>query len=262
MKLVHRIVSVLEIIAENKRPPNLSSLSTQSQLPISTVSRILDSLMLHGLVEQDKLHRTYSIGPRFFYLASHYNTNQQIITAARPALEWLSQESKEDTGLSMLYGAYAIIVDRVYGPQPLKIISSITEVVPLYCGAFRKVLLAYQEPDFIRRYLEETNFVRFTRDTINSKNALKKELQSIRRKGYAVSFGEYLPDAAGVAAPVFGMQDRIEFAIFIVGPRIRLTKEEITRLAKLVVGTSEYITKHIRGELSSDDFDLTRKRIV
>ncbi len=73
------------------------------KVPISTLSRILDSLMLCPCgARRERWH--LFIDERFLYLASLYRSNKHIITATRPALEWLSREAKEDTDFSILNG--------------------------------------------------------------------------------------------------------------------------------------------------------------
>ena len=67
---------------------------------------------------------------------------------------------------------------------------------------------------------------------------MMEELKHIRRKGYAVSFGEWVAEASGVAAPIFGAQGEIVAALTISGPGQRFTEDvvehyvtDVTRVA-------------------------------
>lgn len=247
VQVLDRAIRILEVVAENGTVP-LTALSAKAKLPVSTASRIVDSLISNGLLEQDSTTRGYRLGVRLFFLSARADHRRDLLEVARPVLERLAVKSREDVGLSALRGDHAVIIDRVDGPQPLKIIDILGQPVPLYCGAFRKVLLAYQISERIEEYLAKTEFVKFTPLTITSKRALRKELFLIRQRGYAVSFGEHLPDAAGVAAPIFGFRDEIVSAVFVVGPNSRITEETAPQLAELVTEAASEITRLLRGE--------------
>jgi DNA-binding IclR family transcriptional regulator len=186
--------------------------------------------------------------------------NPRLLDVARPILERLSIESQEDAGISVLQGTHAVILDRVEGPHPLKIVEAMRQPIPLYCGAFRKVLLAYQPSPWIDEYIRSTKLIRFTARTIVSKSSLRHELQTIRERGYASSYGEFLADSAGVAAPVFGPRDEIQAALFIWGPYSRMNERAETRLANIMIHAAAEVTKLGRGELSLAGFDRRPSR--
>jgi IclR family KDG regulon transcriptional repressor len=252
VQVVGRAVRILELLGENGHI-TLTSLSTKAELPVSTVSRILHSLTLHGFAEMDSFTRSYRLGPRLLFLSARANPRRELIDLARPVLKRLAGESHEDVGLSVLQGTHAVIIDRVEGPEPLKIMEPLGQPVPLYCGAFSKILLAFQDLDFIEQYVASTRLVRFTPSTTMSKKVLREELRRIRKLGQAVSFGEYFPDGAGAAAAVFGFRDEIIAAVFLSGPRSRITRDRAPGLVKLVTGAAQDLTRRLRGERSPID---------
>ncbi len=249
IQVIDRAVRILDVVSQNSGA-TLSAIRQETALPISTVSRILDALAGHALVERGEDHRTYGLGRRFLTLSARiHHQAADLIKLGRPLLERLAAESGEDVALSRLQGTHAVIVDRVDGPNPLKIIDVLAKPEPLYCGAFRKVLLAYQSPEWIERYLASVRFIRFTRNTIMSKPALRQELERIRQQGHARSVGERLPDAAGVAAPVFGVRGELEAAVFIVPPTSRFTRAREPRLVRLVMETARTLTAMVQGQV-------------
>jgi DNA-binding IclR family transcriptional regulator len=247
IQVIDRAVRILDTIGDNDGA-TLTAICGQTKLPISTVSRIVGSLSAHGLVGRGTDGRRYVLGPRLLALSSRVRSRPDLMRVARPVLERLSRESREDCALSVLHGTHAVIIDRVDGPNPLKIIDVLGQPEPLYCGAFRKVLLAHQHPEWIDRYLASIRLVRFTPQTITTRRALRRELEAIRTHGYALSFGERLPDAGGVAAPVFGLTDEILAALFIVAPCTRITGERPVQLATLVMAAAQEVTQRLRGE--------------
>ena len=69
IQVIDRAVRILDTVSQNGGA-TLSSIRAETSLPISTVSRILDTLATHALVERDEGQRTYSLGRRFLTLSS------------------------------------------------------------------------------------------------------------------------------------------------------------------------------------------------
>jgi DNA-binding IclR family transcriptional regulator len=260
IQVIDRAVRILDIVSRTGGA-KLSTIAAQASLPISTVSRILESLAEHALVERDEDGRIYRLGRRLLTLSSGVRQQSaDLIRLGRPLLEQLALRSGEDAGLSRLQGVHAVIVDRVDGPSHLKIIDVLAKPEPLYCGAFRKVLLAYQSSDWIEKYLSSIKLIRFTPSTLSSKAAVRDELKQIHQRGFASSYAERLPDAAGVAAPVFGITDEMEAAVFIVLPTSRFTQDRRALLTGLVVDTARQLTARMRGENSRADHPRERSK--
>ena len=249
IQVLDRAVRILDVLYEEGQVP-LTVLSTKAGLALSTASRIVNSLVSNGIVEQDSTTRSYRLGTRLFYLGSSV-TRPRLQELARPILQRLSEETQEDAGFSTVQGTYAVILDRVEGPQPLKIVAEMRQPVPLHCGAFRKVLLAYQNSEWIERSIGSLRIVKFTQRTITSKAALRQEIAEIRACGYALSYGEYLRDSGGIAAPVFGERDELAGALFIWGPYSRLNETTANRYATLVVDAASTLTRLLRGQFPS-----------
>ena len=59
---------------------------------------------------------------------------------------------------------------------------------------------------------------KLTERTITDPEVLNKVFEKIRRQGYAISRGEAIPGACGIAAPVFGEDGRIRAALSFTYP--------------------------------------------
>ena len=111
------------------------------------------------------------------------------------------------------------------GPSPLRYSVTEGEPLPIYAGAPGKVLLAYATPEARRQILNDTTLERITSTTITNMSELEQELETIRRKGYAISQGEVVPDAISLAAPVFDHESKVNYSLQIGGPSQRLTPD-------------------------------------
>lgn len=246
VRVVERIKSLLETLSE-KGACSLKELSTASGLAISTTSRLLDSLETHGFAEREPSTKLYGLGRTFFLLAAKSKPRTDLVSLTHPILQWLVDQTGEDAGLSELHGTHAVIIDRVEGGHALKIIDVISKPEPLNCGAFRKVLLAYQDDSWIDSYIRSHTFERFTPRTITTQAGLWREIARVRRLGYALSYGERLKDAGGIAAPVFDSSGRVRASIQIVIPVTRMSQSATRHNTAAVVRAAREATQKLGG---------------
>src|SRR3546814_14265980 len=78
-----------------------------------------------------------------------------------------------------------------------------TRPVPLYWGASGKAILAFLPDDEIEQILRREGASPASGEKPPSLRARMAELREVRERGYAISEGQKLPGARGVAAPVF-----------------------------------------------------------
>lgn len=70
---------------------------------------------------------------------------------------------------------------------------------------------------------------------------MREELVKIKQNGYAISDGEWILDAAGIAAPIFDRGGCVQAALTISGPAQRFSTdvfpgyiEKVRRVARLI----------------------------
>ena len=77
-------------------------------------------------------------------------------------------------------------------------------------------------------------FSRFTPNTICSESDYRKELLKVREKGYAIDMEEEADGVICIGAPVFDYRGTPKAAIWVTGPKFRLTQERIEKTAQAV----------------------------
>jgi IclR family KDG regulon transcriptional repressor len=259
IQVLDRAIKILDVLGENGVTP-LTILSSKVGLPLSTVSRIVSSLMAHKFVDQDATTRAYRLGTGLLFLGSRIHSPPRLLEVARPIMEKLAAQAGEDASISVLQGTYAVILDRYEGPNPLKIVEAMRQPVPLHCGAFRKVLLAYQPQAWIHEYVNSIKLEKYTPRTLTRKSAILQELALTRVRGYALSYGEYLIDSGGIAAPVFDYRNELQAALFIWGPYSRLNERTSSRLIPHVVEAAAELTKLLGGRPAFESQEVKGKR--
>jgi DNA-binding IclR family transcriptional regulator len=128
----------------------------------------------------------------------------------------------------------ATYVEGFDSPNPVRYTVPTGTSRPLYVSAGGLMLLAFQEPAWIDAYLGSVSLDPLTPRTITDVGELRQRLQTIRREGFAVSLGETIPGAAGVAAPIFNSDGSVTAGLLIAAPVERFEKRltEFTRLLR------------------------------
>jgi DNA-binding IclR family transcriptional regulator len=100
--------------------------------------------------------------------------------------------------------------------------------------AMGKIVLALGRPELVDRYLAHPGLRRFTPRTITDPATLRTELETVRRRGYAVECEELYPDFCCMAAPVHDARGRV-LAVLGVSMTRRAFDEEQNALARVLV---------------------------
>jgi DNA-binding IclR family transcriptional regulator len=101
--------------------------------------------------------------------------------------------------------------------------------LPNHCTAVGKVFMAYGATRLPKGALEP-----LTAATITDRDALERQLEAVRGRGFATAVGELEPGLVALAAPVFGAAGPPLAAISISGPDQRLHGERVEELALLL----------------------------
>ena len=96
-------------------------------------------------------------------------------------------------------------------------------------------MLAFLPEHIQQEIINEIPLKPFTNSTITDSAVLRKELQHIRQNGFAVSHGEWISDASGVAVPLFGLRNEVIGGLSISGPTSRFGAESIARFSDLAI---------------------------
>ncbi len=225
MKSLEKTIEILELLKDSSRRHSIAELSARTGQPPSTVHRILSVLCEHRYAVRDEAAHTYQLGPALIPLGRAAAEGFHLQDVARPVLRTLSARLYEDSYLIIKVGDKGMVLLQQSGTNHLKVVEEFGYEMDLHCGAIRKVLLAYQPKEYIQYYLDN-QLDRPNAFPRTSRTVLEKELKQIRRDGISVSYGEYVHEAAGIGAPVFGHDGSITAAIGIIVPLSRIHDEK------------------------------------
>jgi DNA-binding IclR family transcriptional regulator len=199
---IARAAAVLRALERSPHGLGITELSGATELPKSTVHRIVAALAAEELVARSTEGRI-RLGPAIAQLGA--TAHEALAGQLRPLLLGLRRDLDETVDLSVLDGAAARFVDQVPAPHRLRAASAVGELFPLHCTANGKALLAAL-PTETADALLPARLPRLTPHTIVARRALLAELDRVRADGIAFDREEHTLGvcAVGVAVPTGG----------------------------------------------------------
>ncbi len=239
------LCAILDCFSQERTDLGVRELARLTDLPTSTVGRMLVEMKERGILQQNAESKTYSLGIKLLNWSGVYLATLDIRAIAMPIMTELQQMSKETISLYVLDGADRVCVERLESPQNVRIVARLGLRLPLYAGSAGKVMLAFLSEEKQEEIFRSVPFQPFTQHTITDQMKLREELQKIKAQGYAFSHGEWIQDASGVAAPIFGASQTVIGALTISGPSQRFNQDVIYQYGKEAVAAALNISRQM-----------------
>ena len=227
---VDRTLDLLESLASRRVATGISELSQLVGLHVSTVHRLLATLVDRGYVRQDPDSSRYHLGSRIFTLASAADLHLDLRLVARPFLERLMRSSGETANLVTATESEVVYLDQVASMHLVKMFTTPGMRAPLYCTGTGKAILAFRGPQFAETVLSAP-MRRYTARTIVTRAGLESELETIRKNGYSVDNEEMEEGVRCLAVPVFDRRRECVGAMSVSGPITRMTSDRVEKLS-------------------------------
>ena len=197
-----RLFALLEVIAAKDQRYALQDLVEETGLPKPTLHRMLQQLESAGLLRREGDSRLYGVGTRLRRLAENLLLNDSHHGARHAVLRHLVEEIGESCNLTALSGSEVVYLDRVETAAPLRFYLHPGSRVPVHCSASGKVFLAQMTPAQRRRLLANVPLEAYTPKTLTDLEQIEREVQRVRKDGFAFDDEEFLPGLLCIAALV------------------------------------------------------------
>jgi DNA-binding IclR family transcriptional regulator len=236
---IHRAFEILKVISKNSDSARSSVIATHTNLPYTTVLRMLSTLERAGAVVRHSTESTYSIGPLIQDLTHPKPSHEQLKEIARPYMQQLANKTRETVYLSVEIEDQIHYVDQIDADHDILLRNWIGLSFPMHTTAPGKLLFAFWKDHEIDAYLEKP-LEKYTDKTITDTVAIREYIKEIRAKGIAWTNEQTAEGLTGVAAPLFFKDNVLVGAISVGGPTFRFEKlgkkyeveQQITKIAK------------------------------
>jgi len=190
------------------------------------VHRLTAALAVEGLVVAAPPSGRTRLGPELARLAG--GMRAELRDELRGHLDALRRSLDETIGLSVLEGDGVRFIDQVTAHHPLQAVTAIGELLPAWCSASGRALLATLAPAE-REALVPRTLVAYTPSTTTDRGAVLAAIERAAADGVAVTDEEY---TEGVCAAAVAVRDAFgeAAAISVSAPtaRFRRRAEDIT----------------------------------
>nr|WP_255438508.1 IclR family transcriptional regulator [Brevibacillus sp. AG162] len=225
---------------EHRKWWTINDLAKECQLPVSTIYRLLYTLMKHGLVEQDAATKQYTLGIKWMEFGLRVLDRIDYRKVIKPMIEELAREVNESVYFSQPSGLESIVVDRVDSQHNIRIYDQLGLRIPMHIGAANKVVLAHMPVEEARQTV-----VQLVGE--EQAPAFMEKLQEIRAAGHAVSFAERTENTASVAAPVIDYNQKVIGALSIGIVTYDLKEERLQYLIERVKDVAHKTSQRLGG---------------
>jgi DNA-binding IclR family transcriptional regulator len=225
------VVSILDALAESPTNLSLSELSRRTGVPKSSMHRMLIGLLNTHLVNLE--NGGYTLGPKVMrYQAAYVRRLDVVQVFARvaaqhiPILEETMQLARlEDAG-------EAVFIAKLDCQKMIRPATYVGRRVQAHATAVGKVLLSSLNQDQLKKLYPNDTLPVLTPTTISSRKALIKELEQVRRNGFATTLQESIANLCCVSAPV---RDATGNTIAALSVCMATQDPELQRLEKAIL---------------------------
>lgn len=246
MRSVQRILAIFESFTATRNSLTLQEIADRIELPKSTAFRIVRSLEEAGYLVRLE-DQKYCLSFRFTRLAGLVKSTLGIREIAHPIMMELATKAKETVSIHMLMGRNRVCIDSLaVSTSPLRSVTQPGEQIPLQGGSAAKVLMAYMSKPALATVLPAA-----ARLAKRTQADMQAEFEKIRNDGYAVSHGERNLGLSAISAPIWDINEEVQYCLSVNGPTVRFQGRD-KELSKLVKKAADEISLHFGGRAPSD----------
>lgn len=242
LKPIFRTAAILNCLSNGVT--SITDISKSCDVNKSTLHRLLKALNKAGITMQDTISRRYYIGPTVTQVISKpYVNHEHLVSCAINEMQSLAEYTCENVGLNILIGLKSILLYEIPSVHEFQLVIKNKIVTDLHAGASSKVLLSQLNDKELEIAMINLKFEQITEHTTTSKEELLAQLIRIRQQGYAITYGERIPNGVSIAASINNYL--LPVSLSVIGPESRLK----TRINDYLEKTLN-LSKEIQHKLS------------
>lgn len=227
---VTKAVAILRLLGRSPAPLTLKAISEELDLVTSTCLHILRVLVEEGLVKVDPATKRYGLGVGMLTLARHVIESSPFPVLVQPVLDRLSATwnltaiGVEVTGLE-----HMVVLALSRSQAPFRLHVDVGSRFPALLSATGRLVAAYTE---LPAAEVERRFKALRWDQPPDIEAWRKEVETVRRKGFSIDKGNYISGVTVIAVPVFDARGRMSHSLVAAGVADQLAGGRNPALAK------------------------------
>lgn len=241
-----RGLSVLELLSRHPEGMILSDLCRTLQVPKKSGSRVLSALEQRGFVKKNGKTSVFSLSSKLLQLGTGALCDRNLTEEAIDVMRELRDITGESVALDALVDDHGVVLERVTNRRPIRMVVDPGAHFALHCSAPGKALLAFLPEPAREALLKRIPLTKFTPSTITTISQLRRELETIRKQGYALDRAEGMPGVFCVSVPIFDRSGQPVAALTMSAMASEMSEETLTKHAAVVATHAARITQNLR----------------
>ncbi len=224
IQVIERMMDLLDTLARFPDPVNLKRLANMTGLHPSTAHRILNVMVDYRMVDRVE-PGTYRLGIRLLELGNLAKTRIDLRQEALPYMQELHKTLQETVNLSVRQDDEMVYVERLTSDRSaMRVAHLIGARAPLHVTAVGKLFLLEDGAEQTGDYVSRSGLAIYTRNTIRDPDSLTRELEKVRKLGYAFDNEEAEKGVSCIGAGIYDDEGRLIAGLSVSAPSNRLDK--------------------------------------
>jgi len=239
---VKRACDILSCFTIDEPVLGNAEIAEMLNLSRSTTHHLIKTLCNEGVLMRDG-NRKYRLGWKIIDWNNGVMFQHDIYNKALPLVKGLTERFRGTAHIGMYDKGDVIFVLRISSKEADFVPTYLGDRKPAYSTSTGKVLLAFN-----RTYLQETISRGLSKqgpNTITEVNALKRELDSVREKGYSISNNENDTSTYAIAAPIQSYSGETIAAVNLVGPISYMQSMNTRQMIMSIVNTGKAVSREL-----------------
>ena len=246
---VDRALTIIETLAEDDEGYRLSDLAIRTGLSTSTVHRLLATLENRRFVQFDRIESKWHVGARAFTVGATFARRRNFTAQAVPYLRKLRDLTRETANLAVVDDEFIVVLTRMESREIMRSLTKVGgRVAMVASGVGKAVLATYSDAD-VSAIIRHHGMPRLTEKSIVRPGDLFKELEKVRRQGFAIDDEEACMGLRCIAAVVYNDCSEPLAAIPVSGMTSRLTDDRLPMLGQTVREVAAQLTVALGGTM-------------
>ena len=244
---VDRALSIIETLAEDDEGYRLSDLAIRTGLSTSTVHRLLGTLENRRFVQFDRTESNGMSGRVASPWGRRLPAGGNFSAQAVPYLRKLRDLTRETANLAVVDDEFIIVLTRMESREIMRSLTKVGGRVAMVASGVGKAVLATYSDAEVSAIIHHHGMPRLTEKSIVRPGDLFKELERVRRQGFAIDDEEACMGLRCIAAVVYNDCAEPLAAISVSGMTSRLTDERLPMLGQTVREVAAELTVALGG---------------
>lgn len=212
IKSLSKGINILNAFTTDQNILTLTEIAKKTGMNATAVQRFTDTWIALGYLKRTERKEFY-LGPKVLTLGFSYINGSQLRTLTEIYLTEFATRINRNINLGILEEEHVVYLFRKEKQSFLKSSLGAGSIMPCYCTAMGKVLLAGLDDKRLDQVLSMVNMVPVTKHTITDRNTLLQDLMETRKRGYSICDRELSLALYSLAVPLLNDKGSVVAAV-------------------------------------------------